>query len=102
MNLDFDQDLIRQLSWYEDNANINPDQQTIIYLIGLTTCAYCKRGLQWLREKGASFHWLYLDELDVDERQQIKEALSTVYKTRFSFPFVIFRNSRSRFCLQRI
>ena len=43
------------------------------------------------RKRGFIFHWLYLErrELDVDERQQIEEALNTVYKS-IIFPLLFF------------
>jgi glutaredoxin len=91
MELDYTQDLIPQLEWHYEEISVDNNQKSTIYLIGLSTCAYCKRGKAWLKERGLNYSWLFLDKIDIDERQRIKTTLSQIYNTKFNFPFIIFR-----------
>jgi glutaredoxin len=93
MIYNFDKDILLQIPWNEENVELGSKQKVAIFYFALTTCAYCKRGIQWLKDKKIAFHWIHLDTIDIDVRQQIKEWLKQKYKTQTTFPFVIFRLS---------
>jgi len=89
--MDFTKDIFTQLPWKEDNLQNQSKQKVQIFYFALTTCAYCKKGLAWMRDRHAAFSWMYLDDLSIEERQPIKDWLKQRYGQTVGFPFVIFR-----------
>jgi len=89
--MDYSQDILSQLTWKNENPEKLSGQKVKIFYFALSTCAYCKKGLAWIREKNAAFSWIYLDELPIEDRQLIKDWLKQRYGTTVGFPFVIFR-----------
>lgn len=86
-----DKDILPELTWKIENPD-NPNKQKVqIYYFALTTCAYCKKGLEWLKERKATFSWLYLDELPAEKKIPIKDWVKKRYGTNFGTPFAIFR-----------
>ena len=93
MEFKLDTDILPTLDWTIENGN-HPDlQKTEIFYFSLTTCAYCKKGIQWLNDKDVSFKWLYLDLLDIEMKSAIKTWVQKKYnlRSRMASPFVVFR-----------
>jgi len=60
-----------------------------IIVYALSTCAFCKKALKFLRENSISFSYVYVDEFDHDKKNQIKHELKEKYKKDIGFPFLI-------------
>lgn len=94
-------EILKDLPWTLEISQKNEkgSQKSEIYYFSLTTCMYCKKGLQWLRERDVSFKWLYLDRLEPDLKKQIKTWVQEHFKlkTRMASPFVIFKTKSGEY-----
>lgn len=99
MSPDIEQDILPNLDWNVEEAQNQANKTTEIYYFSLTTCAYCKKGIQWLKAHNARFNWLYLDKIEMTQKKEIKEWVQKKYnlKTRMASPFVIFRTPKQDF-----
>ncbi|HQO39707.1 MAG TPA: glutaredoxin family protein, partial [Spirochaetota bacterium] len=46
-----------------------------VTVYALSTCAFCKKALKFLRENSISFRYVYVDELDYESREELKARL---------------------------
>jgi glutaredoxin len=92
-----DRDILPSLTWTYENSDKQNGQKVQIYYFGLTTCAYCKRGLQWLKERKVAFRWMNLDILPPEKKIPIREWVKKRYVTNMGTPFVIFRINNQDF-----
>lgn len=60
-----------------------------IRVYALSTCAFCKKALKFLRENSISFSYIYVDEFDFDKKSKIKTDLKNRYKKDIGFPFLV-------------
>lgn len=92
-------DILQSLKWKSVEFEGKSNQKTDIYYFSLSTCVYCKRGIQWMKDRKCTFRWLYLDDYSLEKRQEIKDWIQTHYhlKSRMASPFVIFRQNGQDF-----
>ncbi len=64
-------------------------QKGEIIIYALSTCAFCKKALKFLRENSITFSYVYIDEFDYDKKTKIKNELKEKYKKDIGFPFLI-------------
>jgi glutaredoxin-like protein NrdH len=62
-------------------------RETTVY--ALSTCGFCKRGLQFLRDNSVDFSFVYVDDLPLETKNRIKQELRERFKKDVSFPFVV-------------
>ncbi|MCF7928460.1 MAG: glutaredoxin family protein [Spirochaetales bacterium] len=60
-----------------------------VTVYALSTCGFCKRGLNFLRDRDIPFRYIYINHMDLDEKAELKEQLRKRYNTRLVFPFVV-------------
>jgi len=60
-----------------------------IKVFALSTCAFCKKALTFLRDNSICFSYVYIDEFDFDKKSRIKSDLKEKYKKDIGFPFLI-------------
>ena len=60
-----------------------------IFLTTLSTCMWCKRGKQWLRDGGYAFSYVDIDKLPKEEKNEMKKQLQSVFGIRPRFPFIV-------------
>ena len=60
-----------------------------IQVYALSTCGFCKRGLDFLRKNSLKFKYIYVDKLESQQRMQIKRDLRDSFEERLGFPFVV-------------
>ena len=65
----------------------NNSHEVIVY--ALSTCGFCKRALNFLRKNSIEFRYIYVDKLERDVKEKIKNDLKAKYETRVGFPFMI-------------
>lgn len=75
---------------YEDGVEKFSD----VTVYALSTCGFCKRALKFLRDHKIKFRYIYVDDLEPDDKQELKESLSKQYNSRVGFPFLVINNSR--------
>ena len=64
-----------------------------IFLFTLSTCVWCKKTKQFLKDLGVRYQYVNVDELEGEER---KEALDRLQKwnPRPSYPTIVINNSQ--------
>jgi len=78
--------MIDQLHFVEEDGTNNTHEITVY---ALSTCGFCKRGLQFLRDHSIKFKYIFIDHLDMDTKEKLKSILSDTYRTRIAFPFLV-------------
>ena len=65
-----------------------------IVVFALSTCAFCKKALKFLRENSITFSYVYVDEYDHDRKSEIKHNLKEKYNKDIGFPFLILNGTK--------
>ena len=60
----------------------------------LSTCPMCRKGREYLEEKGYAYRLLEVDRLDPEEKNRLKEELTRRHGMRVAFPALLIDNSR--------
>lgn len=60
-----------------------------LLFIGLTTCGYCKRAVEYLNNSGYQYHYFYLDELPQEMKIPVKREFHERFGVRMNFPTLI-------------
>ena len=74
----------------EDGANI-PHEITVF---ALSTCGFCRRGLQFLRDHEIKFRYVYVDKMDPTQKDDTKKMLMDTFNERVVFPYMVLDNER--------
>lgn len=81
-----------------DNINFTPEEGDKnfgeIRVYALSTCAFCKKALKYLRENSIRFMYIYVDDLEPDKKQELKSDLREKFKKDVGFPFMVIDNDR--------
>lgn len=65
-----------------------------IKVFALSTCAFCKKALKYLRDNSIKFMYIYVDDLEPGNKQELKDKLKETYKKDVGFPFMIINGDR--------
>ncbi len=65
-----------------------------VKLYALSTCGWCKRTLEWMKNNNVTCDTVYVDKLEGDEREKVLEEVSQ-YNPKKSFPTVVVGDGRS-------
>lgn len=58
-----------------------------VTLYALSTCGWCRRTKELLDSQGVAYEYIYVDQCEGDEREQVKNAVREI-NPRGSFPTV--------------
>ena len=64
-------------------------------LYALSTCAFCKRAIDFLKAHDLDFRYIYLDKIDVEVKRSIKAELKEKYESLPVFPVLTIRDERA-------
>lgn len=67
-------------------AGAHQEHQVKFY--GLSTCIWCRKTREFLEEEGVAFDFVYVDLLQGDERETVKEEIRA-WNPRVSFPTIV-------------
>lgn len=59
-----------------------------VQFYGISTCIWCRKTRQYLEENSVAFDFVYVDLLEGDEREAVKDRVR-VWNPRVSFPTVV-------------
>ena len=65
-----------------------------VVFYGLSTCVWCKRTRSFLEDSGVAFDYVYVDLLNGQERDDVKEQVRK-WNPAISFPTIIVNDSSS-------
>ena len=77
---------MKDIKFTYEQGNRNPGD---IKVYALSTCAFCKKALKYLRENSICFSYVYVDELDPKVKEELKAWLRAKYKEEAAFPFLV-------------
>ncbi len=72
---------------YESEPGSNTDKDVRVY--ALSTCAFCRRGMEYLKKNGIAFKYVYLDKIDQDLKKQAKAELKEKFRNITVFPVLV-------------
>lgn len=72
---------------YTHEPGSKKDRSITVY--ALSTCGFCRRGLQFLRDHSLDFSYVYVDELPLEVKNRVKKELLDTFHKDVSFPFLV-------------
>ncbi|AFG36469.1 glutaredoxin family protein [Spirochaeta africana] len=63
------------------------DKDLIVY--ALSTCAFCRKAMDFLSEHGFGYSYVYLDELELETKRSLKADLKARFKKLPVFPILV-------------
>ena len=70
---------------YEEGSNDTND----ITVIALSTCGFCWKGINFLKNNSIKFRYVYIDKVPFEVKARVKTKLLEKYDKKVSFPYVI-------------
>jgi glutaredoxin-like protein NrdH len=64
-------------------------------MYALSTCAFCKRAIDFLKNKDISFRYIYLDKINPMVKGTVKSELKQKYDNLPVFPVLVIDNQRA-------
>jgi glutaredoxin len=77
---------LEQIEYVSEPGDLKGHEVTVY---ALSTCGFCRRGLQFLRDNKIAFKYVYVDQLDFDLKQRVKDELGAKYDARVVFPYMV-------------
>lgn len=72
---------------YTDVSGQRNDHTITVY--ALSTCGFCKRALAFLNDNKFAYRYIYVDQIPLETKNEIKEALKNKFKVNIAFPFAV-------------
>ena len=82
---------MREVVPYIEVPGSRKDHEITVY--ALSTCAFCRRAMEFLRNNRFTFRYIYMDEIDKELQLKIKENLTAMHGKRILYPYTIVDNS---------
>jgi len=60
-----------------------------VIVLALSTCGFCKRGLEFLDKHDISYRYVYIDTLPKEQRRKVAEEFKEKFKQRGLYPTLI-------------
>lgn len=61
----------------------------------LSTCAFCRRAIGWLKEQGVQFRFAHIDLIDIDLKRALKQELKERFENIVVFPIMVVDDARA-------
>lgn len=69
------------------------DHDAIVY--ALSTCAFCRRAIEYLKKREVQFRYTYLDQIDVETKRSVKKELAERFDNIVVFPILVVDDQRA-------
>ncbi|MHA1994892.1 MAG: glutaredoxin family protein [Candidatus Hodarchaeales archaeon] len=66
-----------------------PRDRHKIFVATLSTCMWCKKGKEWLKENGYAYSYLDVDKIPLEDKNRLKAELHATFGVRPRFPFIV-------------
>ena len=60
-----------------------------IVMFALSTCQWCQKAKQWLKDNSYSYQFIDVDLLPLMEKRELKRSLMKLYEVMVRYPFLI-------------
>ncbi|RLI65493.1 MAG: glutaredoxin [Promethearchaeia archaeon] len=81
-----------EIPFVEENGKVDHQDITVY---ALSTCGFCRRGLQFLRDRQVKFRYVYVDKIPYEVKNDLKVKLQEKFQRRVAFPFVVINDERA-------
>lgn len=79
--------------WLEfTEAESGEQQDRDVKVLALTTCAFCKKAMDFLRERGIAYRYAYADKLSREDKRRLTEEYKQHFGDKPLFPTLIVNN----------
>lgn len=65
-----------------------------LFLFSLSTCAFCRKGMEFLTQNGFAYKYCHLDSLELDQKQTIKDNFKAEFGKTLSYPTLIVNKTK--------
>lgn len=72
---------------YKEIEGERNDHDAIVF--ALSTCAFCRRAIEFLKTRGVTFRYTYLDQIDVETKRSVKRELAEQFDNIVVFPILV-------------
>ena len=83
---------------YEDITFIEEDGKNAtneLTVFALSTCGFCRRGINFLRENKMKFRYVYIDKIEFEKKSKLKKDLQEKFNKRVAFPFLVCNDEKA-------
>ena len=78
---------------YIDVHGVRQDYEVLVY--SLSTCAFCKRAIDYLASRDVHFQYVQLDTIDIELKRAIKRELAERFDNIVVFPILVVDDQRA-------
>jgi glutaredoxin len=78
---------------YKTIEGSRTEHDAIVY--ALSTCAFCRRAIEFLKSKSVHFRYTYLDQIDVETKRSVKKELAERFDNIVVFPILVVDDQRA-------
>ncbi|MFO7849964.1 MAG: glutaredoxin domain-containing protein [Spirochaetia bacterium] len=75
--------------WIEFTEKPGEHNEKKIQFLALKTCAFCKRGMDFLDKHGFAYQYTYVDLLPAKDKKRLKEEFKENFGERPLFPTIV-------------
>ena len=69
-------------------------QREKVQLLALSTCGFCKRGMDFLKKKQIAFEYVFLDEVETELKVKSKQEFRDKFGINLSYPSLVRNGDR--------
>ena len=84
--------MYEDITFIEEDGKIATNELTVF---ALSTCGFCRRGLNFLRENEVKFRYVYIDKIDFEIKSKLKKDLQEKFNKRIAFPFLVCNDDKA-------
>ncbi len=84
--------MIEKLEFTEEQGSKGKHDLT---LYALSTCGFCKKAINFLKENDIGFRYIFLDKINPMVKQTVKSELKQQYESLPVFPILVIDNERA-------
>jgi glutaredoxin len=66
-----------------------------LIVFSLSTCAFCRKAMDFLKANGFGYRFVYLDQLDFDLKREAKKELKERFRNLPVFPVLVVDDSEA-------
>lgn len=66
-----------------------------VVVYSLSTCAFCRRAIGWLKEQGVAYRYAHIDLVDVNLKRAVKQELKERFENIVVFPILVVDDQRA-------
>jgi glutaredoxin len=72
---------------YKEVDGSKKDHDVIVF--ALSTCAFCRKAISFLKDNDVAFRYIYLDQVDVEKKREVKADLKGRFESVPVFPLLV-------------